>query len=113
MNAGIFLVTAVHYVATAAEVAIAASAAEKPDTHALTDRPALDTGTKRIDPPDDLMARDARPIDRKQAFPRTRIRVAHPASLDADAHLAGCRSLQCLLRQLQPASADSLACTLR
>src|ERR1700676_5203717 len=68
MNAGIFLVTAVHYVATAAEVAIAASAAEKPDTHALTDRPALDTRTKRIDPPDELMAWNARPIDRKQAF---------------------------------------------
>jgi hypothetical protein len=38
MNAGIFLVTAVHYVATAAEVAIAASAAEKP-RHPRADRP--------------------------------------------------------------------------
>jgi hypothetical protein len=57
MNAGIFLVPAVHEIAIAAELAIAARAAEKPDTHALTDRPALDTGTKRIDPPDDTKYR--------------------------------------------------------
>src|ERR1700676_1642807 len=38
MNAGIFLVTAVHYVATAAEIAITASAAEKP-RHPRADRP--------------------------------------------------------------------------
>src|SRR6516225_1503235 len=41
INTGIFLVTAVHEVAVAAELAIAARAAEKPDTHALTDRPSL------------------------------------------------------------------------
>src|SRR5262249_8976406 len=87
MNAGKFLVAAVHEIAIAAELAIAARAAEKPDTHALTDGPALDTGTKRIDPPDDLMAGNARPVDRKQAFHRAGIRVAHPASLDANAYL--------------------------
>src|SRR5215831_20114242 len=48
MNAGIFLVPAVHEIAFAAELAIAARAAEKPDPNALTDRPALDAGTKRI-----------------------------------------------------------------
>ena len=89
MNAGIFLVTAVHYIATAVEIAIAASAAEKPDTHALTDRPALDTRTKRIDPPDELMAWNARPIDRKQAFDRAGIRVADSTRFDAEADLAG------------------------
>jgi hypothetical protein len=89
MNAGIFLVSAVHEIAIAAELAIAARAGEKPDTHALTDRPSLDTGTKGIDSPDDLMARNARPIDRKQAFYRGRIRVADPARLDANAYLIG------------------------
>ena len=49
----------------AAELAIATRAAEKSDTHALTNRPALDTRTKGIDPPDNFMARDAWPINRE------------------------------------------------
>ena len=89
MNAGMLLVSAIHEIAIAAELAIAARAAEKPDTHALTDRPALDTRTKRIDPPDDLMAWNARPIDRKQAFDRGGIRVADSTRFDAETHLAG------------------------
>src|SRR5215469_1757003 len=44
MNAGVFLVTAVHEIAAATELAVAARSAEKPDTDALTDRPALDSG---------------------------------------------------------------------
>ena len=56
MNASVFLVPAVHEVAAAAELAVAAGAAEKSDTHAPTDRTALDTRTKRIDPADKLSA---------------------------------------------------------
>src|ERR1700730_8664906 len=108
MNPGIFLVLAVHEIAVATELAIATGPAEKPDPHALTDRPALDTGTKRIDPPDNLMARAARPFDGKQSFHRAGIRVANPTRLDANSHLAGSRSLQRLFRQLQTASADRL-----
>ena len=89
MNACIFLVPTVYELTLAAELAIAARAAEKPDTHALTDRPALNTRTKRIDPPDHLMAWNARPIDRKQAFDRAGIRVADSTRFDAEAHLAG------------------------
>src|SRR5215467_16331990 len=110
MNAAIFLVPAVHEIAIAAELAIAARAAEKPDPNALTDRPALDSGTKRIDAADDLMAWDARPIDRKQALHCAGIRMADPTRLDADPHLAGSRSLHCFLGQLQPTWADSLYC---
>src|SRR6516162_7706921 len=106
MNATIFLVPAVHEIAAAAELAIAAGAAEKPNPNALTDCPALDAGTKRIDAADDLMAWDARPIDRKQALHCAGIRMADPTRLDADPHLAGSRRLQCLLCQLQPAWAD-------
>src|SRR5215471_338813 len=98
MNAGVFLVTAVDEIAVATKLAIAAGPAEKPNTHALTDHPALDTGTKRIDPPDDLMAWDARPFDWKQSLHCAGIRVADPARLDADAHLARSRSLQRLFR---------------
>jgi hypothetical protein len=43
MNAGIFLVPAVHEVAAAAEFAIAAVTAEKPDANPLTNCPTLDT----------------------------------------------------------------------
>ena len=64
MNAGIFLVPTVHEIAVAAELAIAARAREEPDAHALPNRPALDTGTNRVDPPDELVAWDAGPIDR-------------------------------------------------
>jgi hypothetical protein len=70
MNAGVFLVPAVHEIAIAAELAIAARAAQKADTHTLTERPALDTGTERVDPPDEFVAWDARPIDRELALYR-------------------------------------------
>jgi len=43
MDAGIFLVPAIHEIAITAEFAIAAVAAEKPDTNPLTDCPTLDT----------------------------------------------------------------------
>src|SRR5262249_9761768 len=89
MNAGIFLVPAVHEIGVAAELAIAARAAEKPDPYALTDRPAPDTGTERIDAPDDFMARDARPIDWKESFNRACIRGAAPATLDSKAYIMG------------------------
>src|SRR5439155_16426099 len=91
MNAGIFLVPAVHEIAISAEFAIATKAAEKPDTHALTDRPSLDTGTKSVDPTHDFMPRNARPVDRKESVHRGRIRVADPTCLHADSDLARSR----------------------
>jgi hypothetical protein len=87
MNASIFLVPTVHEIAIAAEVAIAAIAAEESDTHALPNRPALDTGTKRIDPPDELVAWYARPINGKLALYRAGIRVADPTRLDTNPDL--------------------------
>jgi hypothetical protein len=108
MNAAKFLVPAVHEIAAAAELAIAARAAEKPNSNALTDRPALNAGTKRIDAADDLMAWDARPIDRKQALHCAGIRMADPTRLGADPYRTGSRSLQCLLCQLHPARADRM-----
>jgi hypothetical protein len=65
MDAGVFLVPAVDEIAISAELAIPTRAAEKSDTHALTNCPTLDTRTKRIDPSDDFMARHTRPINRK------------------------------------------------
>jgi hypothetical protein len=68
MNPGVLLVPAVHEVAAAAELAVAAGAAEEPDAHALTDRPALDTRTKRFDPADNLVTGNARPLDWEQSI---------------------------------------------
>src|SRR6516165_6485384 len=62
MNAGIFLVPAVHEIAISKKLAISAGAAEKPHPDALTDFPTLHARTDSIDSSDDLMARDARPI---------------------------------------------------
>src|SRR5262249_54317812 len=87
MNPGKFLVPTVHEIAVAAELAIAARASEKSYAHTLPDRPALDTGPERIDPPDDLVARDARPVDRELALHRGGVRVADPARLDTNADL--------------------------
>src|SRR5262249_24999155 len=61
--------------------------AEKSDTHALPNRPALDTGTKRIDSPNELVARDARPINGELALDRAGIRVADPTRLDTNPDL--------------------------
>jgi hypothetical protein len=73
MNSGKFLVPAVHEIAVAAEVAITAGAAKKPDSHALTHRPALNTSADGIYPSDDFMARDARPLDGKRPLDRASI----------------------------------------
>src|SRR5262249_13897196 len=89
MNAGVFLVPAVHEIAVAAELAIATRAVKKPNPHALTDRPALNAGTKGIEAPGRIMAWDPGPIDRKQARHRAGIRVANPTRLDANAYLIG------------------------
>jgi hypothetical protein len=88
MNAGVFLVPAVYEVAAAAELAVATGAAEKPDTHALSDRPALDTRTKRIDSADNLVTRDARPLDREQSIYGRCVGVAYTACLNADANVS-------------------------
>src|SRR6516165_5871163 len=91
MNAREFLVTAVHEIAISTEFAITARAPEEADTDALTNRPALYARAKGVDLPDHFVPRHARPVDWKGGFHRARIRMAHPASLDANAHLTGAR----------------------
>src|SRR5262249_62244991 len=81
MKAGISLVQTVHETAIAPEAPIPARTAEKSDTHALPNRPALDTGTKRIDPPNEFVAWDARPINAELALYRAGIRGADPTRL--------------------------------
>jgi hypothetical protein len=88
MNTAVFLVPAVHEIAIAAELAIAAGPCKKPYTHPLTNRPALNTGTKRIDPPDDLVTRDTRVADtRETPIHCRRIRVADATGLNSQPHL--------------------------
>ena len=91
MNAGIFLVAAVHEIAIVAEVAIATESGEKSDSNALTQRPALDAGTKSIDPSHDFMPRNARPVDGKEHLDSGYIRVAHPTGFDANTHVTWTR----------------------
>jgi hypothetical protein len=92
MNAAIFLVQAVHEVSIAAELAIAAGPCKKPYTHPLTNRPALDAGTKGIDPPNDLVTGNTRVADaRETSIDCRRIRVADATGLNPQPHLAGTR----------------------
>ena len=88
MNAREFLVTTVHEIAISTEFAITARPSEEADTHALTNRPALDTGVKGIDSPDHFMPWHARPANWKEAFHRARIRMAYSACFDAQTHLS-------------------------
>src|SRR5262249_1870455 len=112
MNAGIFLVPTVHEIAIAAEVAIAARAREEPDAHTLPNRPALDTGTKRVDPPDEFVARDARPINGELALYRAGIRVADPARLDTNPDLTRRGRRQLPLHLFQAAGLTRLHCAI-
>jgi hypothetical protein len=88
MNAGKFLVTTVHEIAISTKLAISTWAAEKTHSNALTNRPALNTGTKGIDASDCFVTGDARPIDGKQTFHRAGIGMTDSTGLNADAHLA-------------------------
>ena len=72
MNAREFLVTTVHEITISTEFAITARPSEETDTHALTNRPALDTGAEGIDSPDHFMPGHARPANWKEAFHRAR-----------------------------------------
>src|SRR6516162_9928486 len=87
MNAREFLVTTVHEIAISTEFAVTTRPSEEADTHALINRPALDSGAKGIDSPDHLMAWHARPGNWKDAFHRARIRMAYAAGLDTDSNL--------------------------
>src|SRR5262249_17539376 len=113
MNAGKFLVPAVHEIAVAAEVAITAGAAKKPDSHAVAHRPALNTSADGIYPSDDFMARDARPVDGKGPLDGASVGVANATSLHPNPHVtriginqrfhdglefAGLRDLNCVVR---------------
>ena len=89
MNAGKFLVPAVHEVAVGAEVAITSGATKKPDSHALTHRPALNTSADGIYPSDDFMARDARPVDGEGSLDRPSVGVANSTGLHPNPHLTG------------------------
>jgi hypothetical protein len=89
MNASIFLVPAVHEIAAATEFAITTRAAKKPDSHALTHRPALNTSADGIYPSYDFMARDARPIDGKGPLDRASVGVANATGLHPNPHLTG------------------------
>jgi hypothetical protein len=89
MNAGIFLVPAVHEIAAAAEFAITAGTAKKPDSRALTHGPALNTSADGIYPSDDFMARDARPVDGKGPLDRASVGVANATGLHPNPHLTG------------------------
>src|SRR5215475_5626759 len=92
MNAAVFLVAALHQIAIAAELAIAAGPSKKPYTHPPTNRPPLNTGTKRIDPPDDLVTRNTRVADAREApIHCRRIRVADATGLNPQPHLARTR----------------------
>jgi hypothetical protein len=87
MNARVSLVAAVHEIAISTELAITARPSEKANTHALTNRPALDPRAKRIDSPDNFMPWHAGPANWKDAFYRARIRVTYSTCFDAHAYL--------------------------
>ena len=90
MNAGKFLVLAVHEIAAAAELAVAAGPAEKSNAYALTGAPALNTCADFVDPTGHLMPRDSRKRDAEEdRVDGRRIRMADAARFNADSSLCG------------------------
>jgi hypothetical protein len=66
-----------------------AEAAEKSDTNPLTDLPTPNTWTEHVDTTDDFVARNTRIDDPgEDSVDGCRIRMAHTASLNANAYLA-------------------------
>jgi hypothetical protein len=65
VDAGEFLIFAIHQVAIAAELTITAGAGKESNPDTLADCPTLNAGTERIDLSYDLMARNPRPFDGK------------------------------------------------
>src|SRR5262249_62229432 len=90
------------------DAATPANPAENPATHTLPTRPALNTGTRRIDPPNEPVARDARPIDRELALYRAGIRVADPTRLDTNPDLTRRGRRQLPLHHFQAAGLTCL-----
>src|SRR6516162_4836326 len=88
MNSGVFLVLTVHKVAAAAKFAITARAGEKADADPLADLPTANARSHPVNAPDDLVARNPRIGNAREASLDCRgVRVAHSARLDANAHL--------------------------
>ena len=94
MNAGIFLVQAVHEIAIATECAIAAKASEEPDSDPLPYRPALNARANGVYTSNDLMPRNAREIDREKRLYGRGVRMADTTCLDSDTHLTRTRITQ-------------------
>jgi hypothetical protein len=65
LDAGELLMLAVDEITVAAPLAVPAVAAEEANANALADLPAFDSVSERVDSPDRLMARDARPLNRE------------------------------------------------
>jgi hypothetical protein len=108
-NAGVFLVPAVHEVAAATEIAIAAGPAEKSDAYSLTDAPALNTCADFVDPTDHLMARDSRKPDAgEDRVDGRRIRMANATGLNPDTHLTWSRLCQRSLDEIKHTRTCSL-----
>jgi hypothetical protein len=71
-----------------------AAAAEKSYADALADPPPLHTRADGVDPTHRLVTWDTRPLDWKHSFDSAGVRMADPASLDANADMAGGRIQQ-------------------
>src|SRR5262249_2953201 len=112
MNAGILLVPTVHEIAIQATPAHARGPAENTQPPPLPHRPALDTGTKAIDWPNELVAWDAGPINGELALYRAGIRVADPTRLDTNPDLTRRGRRQFPLHHFQAAGLTRLHCAI-
>lgn len=88
MDARILLIFAIDQIAPAACRAMPAASTEKTDSDALTDRPAFDIRSDRIDYADSFVARHARPLNRKRTFYRRCIGMTDTAGLHVNPNLS-------------------------
>jgi hypothetical protein len=112
LHAGVGLVLATHEITVPARQAMAAAAAKEANSDSLAHCPSFNAVAQRIDPTDSLVARNTRPLDRKQTFNGRGVRMAHPAGLHTDTNMAWQGIGERLFCQLQFAWTYRLSCTI-
>jgi hypothetical protein len=89
MNSGELLIFAIHQIAIAAEVTVAAGAAKESNPYALSNSPALHFRADSIDPAHGLVAWHSREGNWEKTFHGPGVRMAYAAGLYPDTYLIG------------------------
>jgi len=86
VDAGIFLVSTIHEIATAAAYTVAATSTKDAYADTVAKRSSFDILSKLINYTHNFMSWYARPVDRKRTFDSPGVRMANATGLNLDTH---------------------------